>query len=108
MVRVFEMQSVQPKNPVEAYILIKSELGQAWKVHELLFAHRKHKCKYKTVKLLSAYVVSGEYDVIAFLGGPTVKAIAQFVTGEIQLLHSSPDRLIRETQTAFASDWIPG
>ncbi len=102
------MQSAEPEYPVEAYLLIKTELGQAWKVHELLFAHRKHECKYGTVKLLSAYVVSGEYDVIAFVGGPTVKAISQFVTGEIQLLHSSPQGLIRETQTAFASDWIPG
>ncbi len=101
------MQSGKPEYPVAAYILIKTELGQAWKAHKLLFDHRKHKCKYKTVKLFYAHVVSGEYDVIAFVKGPTVKSISQFVTGEIQLLHSNPDGLIKGTVTAFASDWIP-
>ncbi len=101
------MKSGQPKYPVEAYILIKAEPGQAWTAHDQLYKRFAHK-KRGGVELLSAYVVSGEYDLIAFVGGPNVKAISHFVTDEIQLLHSSPNRLIRETITAFGTDWPHG
>ena len=61
--------------PTRAFILIETEVGRAKQVAETL----------RTIpNVLAADVITGTFDVIATIEAPSMSAMAEVVTGQIQ------------------------
>lgn len=63
--------------PTRAFILIETEVGRAKQVAEALR---------NVPEVLAADVITGTFDVIAIIEAPSMSAMAEVVTGQVQAI----------------------
>ena len=86
-----------PKPPVTAFVMMKVKPGHAHKALQQL------EKMYKGKGITEAYVITGEYDIVAKVEVKTTEKLLKLVDRLAK--HSSP-QLITSTHTSVASDHV--